>query len=102
VRPHVLDTSLDDGYKAMAADIVSNDAANRHLARVVVVPLTRNTGHLYPREALVNLNGKPGKAMADQIMASDKGRLKNQIGVLSKEDMQALEDAILIHLGMPR
>lgn len=102
MRPHVLDISLDDGYKAMAADIVSNDAANRHLARVVVVPLTRNTRHLYPGEALVNLNGKPGKAMADQIMTSDKGRLKNQIGTLSKEDMQALEDAILIHLGMPR
>lgn len=88
--------------KTSPAVIVSNDAANRHLERVVVVPLTSNTEHLYPGEALVNLNGKLGKAMADQIMASDKARLKNRIGKLVKEDIQAVEDAILIHLGMPR
>jgi len=40
--------------------------------------------------------------MADQIMASDKIRLKNRLGILSKIDMLAVEDAILIHLGMPR
>jgi hypothetical protein len=56
----------------------------------------------YPGEALVTINGKPGKVMADQIMASDKARLKNQLGILSKTDMLAVEDAILVHLAMPR
>jgi serine/threonine-protein kinase HipA len=46
--------------------------------------------------------GKPGKAMADQIMAADKTRLKSQLGALSSADMKALEAAILLHLGMPR
>jgi mRNA interferase MazF len=77
-------------------------AANRNLARVVVVPMTSNTDRQYPGEALVTINGKPGKVMADQIMASDKRRLKNQLGALSKIDMQSVEDAILVHLGMPR
>ena len=63
---------------------------------------TPNTGRQYPGEALVTLSGKPGKAMADQIMAADKSRLKNPMGSLSKADMTAVETAILIHLGMPR
>jgi hypothetical protein len=55
-----------------------------------------------PGEALVNVGGQPGKAMADQIMAADKARLKSQLGTLSRADMLALEGAILVHLGMPK
>ena len=51
LRPHVLDTSLDDGYRTMAAD---------------------------------------------------KARLKSQLGTLSKADMLAVEDAIKVHLALPR
>ena len=80
--------------------IVSNDAANRNLARVVVVPLTSNIGRQYPGEAIVTVGGQNNKAMADQIMAADKTRLKSQLGALSKADMQAVEQAIKVHLAL--
>ncbi|MFY9260411.1 MAG: type II toxin-antitoxin system PemK/MazF family toxin [Gallionella sp.] len=87
--------------KTRPAVIVSNDAANRNLARVVVIPMTSNTGRQYPSEAIVTLDGQTSKAMADQIMAADKGRLKSLLGKLSKTDMQAVEDAIKVHLSLP-
>jgi len=52
--------------KTRPAIIVSNDSANRHLTRVIVVPLTSNTERLYPGEALVTLSDQPSKAMADR------------------------------------
>ncbi len=88
--------------KTRPAVIVSNDAANRNLARVVVVPLTSSTGRQYPGEALVSVNGQNSKAMADQIMAADKARLKGQLGILSKADVQAVEDAIRVHLSLAK
>ena len=88
--------------KTRPAVIVSNDAANRNLARVVVIPVTSHSDRLYPGEAAITLNGERRKAVADQIMAADKSRLTSQLGTLSKADMQNIESAIKLHLGLPR
>lgn len=85
--------------KTRPAVILSNDAANRHLRRVVVIPLTSNTARVYPGEALVLTGDKQAKAMADQIMAADKQRLKQCYCALSDSDMEAIEQAVKIHLG---
>ena len=57
--------------------IVSNNSANRKLARVIVVPLTGNTERVDPGEARVSVAGQSSKAMADQIMTADITRLKS-------------------------
>jgi len=88
--------------KTRPAIIVSNDSANRNLPRVVVIPVTSNTERIYQGEAIVSIDGRKGKAMADQIMAADKSRLKKKMVLLSRNDMVAVEDAINVHLGMPR
>jgi|SRR5271170_1174837 len=88
--------------KTRPAIILSNDAANTALNRVIVVPLSSQVSKIYPGEALLTINGEQSKAMADQIMTASKQRLKNKLGTLSRADMMAVENAVLLQIGMRR
>jgi len=86
--------------KQRPAVIVSNDAANKHLNRVQVVPLTSRTAKVYPSEALITFAGKQVKAMADQLTTVSKLRLINYGGKLDDAQMRQVEQAIRIQLGL--
>jgi mRNA interferase MazF len=86
--------------KTRPAVIISNDISNKYISRVVVVPLTSNIKNIYPGEALVTVKGTASKAMANQIMTADKGRLQNKISNLSKTDMRAVEEAVRTQLDL--
>lgn len=91
--------------KRRPAIIVSNDAANLHLSRVTVIPVTSNTGRVYPSEAIITIVENSGvasesKAMADQLQTIDKSRIVAHMGRVSREDMLKIHAILRLHLGL--
>ncbi|MBV8801572.1 MAG: type II toxin-antitoxin system PemK/MazF family toxin [Gammaproteobacteria bacterium] len=86
--------------KIRPAVIVSNNAFNKVMNRVQVVPTTSNTAKCHPCEAYVEIDKKISKAMADQLSTVSKLRLKSKIGYISAQNMFDVERAIKTQLGL--
>lgn len=86
--------------KRRPAVIVTNDVAISHLNRVQVVPLTTNVSRVYPGETIVVVNGRPHKAMADQLTTVSKERIADFFGKLSNSDIESLDTIVRFHLGL--
>ena len=86
--------------KKRPAVIISNDAANRHLNRLQVVPMTSRVDRMYPSEAVVRVRRRQSKAQADQLTTVSKLRMLDQMGRLSGPDLAKVEHAIMIQLGI--
>ena len=87
--------------KTRPAVIISNDSCNKYGSRVIVVPVTSNVESLFPGEAMIETQGRPARVLGDQMRSLDKSRLGARIGTLSSAELLAVEEAVLITLGIP-
>lgn len=86
--------------KERPAIIISADASNQALNRLQVIPITTNTGRLFPSEAYVTVNGQRQKAMTDQLTTVSKERLSSPEGRISTSELKQLEQALKVQLGL--
>jgi|SRR5581483_3491642 mRNA interferase MazF len=62
--------------------ILSPDEMNRHIATVIIAPMTTK-GRSYPTRAVCRFQGKDGQIVLDQLRTVDKGRLIKRLGRVS-------------------
>lgn len=86
--------------KQRPAIVISNDASNKTLDRVQVIPLTSNIKRVFVSECLVNVKQVTSKALANQIRTVSVKRLNKRIDVLSVSDMQGVENILRLQLGL--
>lgn len=86
--------------KTRPAVVVSNDSCNRYGSRVVVLPVTSHVESLYPGEALVEVDGKPARALGDQVRSLDRSRMRRRLDTLSEDDMRSVDEALRVTLGL--
>ena len=80
--------------------ILSSTTVNLRRKTVVVVPLSTSPTVRPPLTVAVNLNGRAGVAVTDQISAKAKERFGNRVGRLTDDEMDAIEEGLKQVLGM--
>ena len=74
--------------------VVSADGLNRVRRTVVVVPLSTGPSPRPPLAVAVPSAGAGSVAVCDQLRAVDRARLTRAAGMLSREDLRAVEDGV--------
>jgi mRNA interferase MazF len=92
-------------HRTRPAAVVSNDAACRFDAVVQIVPITRLPDRkLRPYESRVEseVSGvkRPSRLVANQVRTVSKQRIGRRIGRLDTPEIEALDRALEIQLGL--
>ena len=83
------------------AIIVSSDEQNRSSREVEVVFLTTKKKNLMPTHVPVDSAPDPSIALCEQIQTVDKWRIKEYLGTATWEEMEKIDQALAISLGLP-
>ena len=80
--------------------IVSNDRNNTYSETVEIVYLTTAEKKPMPTHIVVNAMGKQSTALCECVYTVDKTRLENYYCTLTEEEAKAVDDALLVSLGL--
>ena len=69
--------------------VVSPDETNRHIATVIIAPMT-SQGRPYPTRIPCQFQGKAGQIVLDQLQTVDKARLVKRLGRVTADEQKAV------------
>lgn len=64
--------------------VISPNEMNDHISTIIIAPMTTRS-HSYPTRVPIELEGKKGWIVLDQLRALDKKRFVKKLGKLNKE-----------------
>lgn len=73
--------------------VISPDEMNRHLATVIIAPLTTKS-HSYPSRIEISFQKKTAWIVLDQIRTVDKRRLVKRLGTIDESAIQNTKTVI--------
>ncbi len=73
--------------------VISPDEMNKHIATVIVAPMTTKS-QTYPTRVAFRFQGKVGQIVLDQIRTVDKTRLVKRLGKINADEQEAVLDTI--------
>jgi mRNA interferase MazF len=82
------------------AVIVSNDRNNKHSQFVDVVYLTTQPKQPMATHVSINATGRPSTALCEQVHTVDKSRIENQFGTCNEAEIEAINHALMVSLGL--
>jgi mRNA interferase MazF len=86
----VLDPTIgSEIQKTRPCVVISPDEMNRHIATVIVAPMTTK-GQPYPTRVASQFQGKNGQIVLDQIRTVDKTRLVQRLGQIGLDEQKAV------------
>ena len=74
--------------------VISVKVLNERRRTVIVIPLSSSPQASPPILIPIFCDGQPAMAVSDQIRAVAKERLRSRLGVVSTEELAALEDGL--------
>jgi len=80
-------------HKTRPCVVISPDEMNRHIATVIVAPMTTK-GQPYPTRIACQFQRKDGQIVLDQIRTVDKTRLVRRLGQISTSEQKAVLDTL--------
>ena len=81
--------------------VIQNDVGNKYSPTTIVAPMTTQNKTKLPTHVLVTVCGKQNTILLEQIRSISRIRLIFKYGELSDNEIDQVNQAIMISLGLP-